>query len=243
MKILSIILAYFLSPWQTTLVGPGKVVGPVTIPPSSAAASIAFVNSADLGNNGGSGATLTASYTVGSGTNRALFLIVGGISGGGAGNVTGCTYNGVTMTLDASDGAGGATRWIYVFRLLNPTSGAHNVVCTASSDFILALAADYTGVKQSAQPDATNICFLSTSATNPSCSVTTIANNSWSIMGLYANATVTAGTGDIFRVKGAAFGEPYIFDSNQAITPAGAYGMALTGTFAYEIVIVSFSHA
>jgi hypothetical protein len=61
--------------------------------------NIAFVASADLGNNGGGGGSVTTSYTADSGSNRLLGVCVNGAVSSTTQNITGVTYNAVTMTL------------------------------------------------------------------------------------------------------------------------------------------------
>src|SRR6266550_1285190 len=111
--------------------------------------AIAFVAAADLGNNGGGGA-YTVSYTVGAGSDRLLVVaLVGAVVP--TDNITGVTYAGVSMTL-INKRIPSTGRCSYLFYLLNPASGANNIVVTNSSnEFIIPQAADYTGVKGNSQ--------------------------------------------------------------------------------------------
>lgn len=193
---------------------------------SVGAPAIAFVGAADGGNNGGSTASLTFSYTVGSGANRLLSVCVTGDTT--VDDVTGATYNGVSMSLIAKIQATAGTRWSYSFYLLAPASGAHNVVISAgSSHFLLAGAADYSGVNASGQPDATATNSINIPASSMSTSVTTVANNDWAILceNGFSSGPPTAGAGSTVRAVDAAFGTWGIFDSNGPITPAGSYSM------------------
>lgn len=185
--------------------------------------AIAFVAAADGGN--ATATSLTFSYTCGSGSNRLLIVaVIGDLS---VDDVTGVTYNGVAMTLiDKQLVVSGGERILYFYYLLNPSSGANNVVVSASSShFLAALAADYTGVSaldNSTKNEAGSVTSLTTS-------LTTVANNCWTMLavdGYSGNSAPTAGTGSTRRTFGAAFGNVGLFDSNAAITPAGSYSMS-----------------
>lgn len=140
---------------------------------------------------------LTASHTC-TGTDRILFVWFFTNS---TDDVTSVTYGWVSMTRiwwvqcpwD---------RWTYLYYLLNPSSGANNVSITTSTWWwaISWIASSYTGAKQSWVPDAsqTNSLSWNTSITN---TVTTIANNCWTIWVWHPNAwiTVTAGAWNTLR--------------------------------------------
>lgn len=181
--------------------------------------SIAFVNAADLGNNGGGASGYTVAYTVGSGQNRLLVVVFEGDTA--TDDITSVTYAGAGMTLACKIPT---NRWLYFYFLLNPASGAHNVVISSSSSkFIIACAADYENVQQSGQPDAT--ATNSKGATLPNTlasTITTIAQNAWAIMGsggFKASAPPVAGTGATRRTFDATFGAAGIFDSNADLAP------------------------
>jgi hypothetical protein len=189
--------------------------------------AIAFHASADLGNNGGTSTSLTVSYTCGAGANRALVVTCNGQVNSDV--ITGATYNTVPMTLAVKQApSSSAQRYTYMFYLLNPASGANNVVISATGGnlTIEACAADYTGVGSF---DATNSGTSAGSSTTAVLSLTTIADNCWAIFGWggYAGGANTpfAGSGLTQRVFGAAFKDNGICDSNGAIHPAGAYSM------------------
>lgn len=209
------------------------------------AASIAFVNAADGGYNGGSG-PLTFSYSVGVGTNRLLVVPVA--ADDVSDNITGVTYSGVAMTLAGKIAPAGASqRWVYLFYLLNPASGANNVVVSTSGTVVLAGAADYTGVKQSAQPDATTTNG-GTAITSITGTLTTTADKCWTILceqHTFDNLPAEALSGATRRTFEASFGSWTLFDSNAAVTPAGSTSMVVTthnspGT-AETIVMASFA--
>jgi hypothetical protein len=194
--------------------------------------AIAFVNSADLGNNGGTTNSLSASYTVGSGTNRLLVVGLAGDVVAGHDDITSVTYNGVAMTLVRKLGAGGGytDRFIYLYYLLNPASGSHTVAISCTNNhYLLAVVADYTGVQQSAQPDATASNVGGTSSASLTTAITVVAANSWPVLLAYGysnGSAITAGAGDVRRTFGVAFGEPALFDSNGPVA-SGSYSMTV----------------
>ncbi len=145
--------------------------------------------------------------------------------------VTGVTYNGVPMTLGLYD----SFTWSkYLFYLLAPAAGAHDVVVSVSAfRNIAAAAASYSGARQSGVPDATATAS-GVGVTSRTATLTTVADNCWSVLFAgdeSADAETLAGTGSTrrFETHGAAFGaNGAFFDSNGAITPAGSYGMTFT---------------
>ena len=198
-----------------------------------------FTNAVDLGYVVNTG-QFTVSYVVGSGLNR---LLVVGVQGDVTNDyITGVTYNGVAMSLiDPINGknyvaGAGNARWEYMYYLLNPASGTHNIVISASAscDYIIAGAADYAGVAQVApETTAKHIINPGTSLTTP---ITTITDNAWAILfenGYNGGPAPGAGTGDVSRITSGGWG---LFDSGGAITPAGVYNMTTTRTSSVAIV-------
>lgn len=212
--------------------------------------AITFVGAA-AGGTAGSVTSYTFAYTCGSGSNR--LLVVGlAIQPEGADLVTGVTYSGVAMTLARKQicppADPTADSDCYLYYLLNPASGTHDVVVTLSSSGRVngSVAADYAGVRQSAQPDAVNgvTSAAPTIMTEP---ITTVADNSWAI---FANAyysygsPVTAVANCTRRVDDST--SVALFDSGGDITPAGLFTMGTTQTsndYKSTAAIASFSPA
>lgn len=196
--------------------------------------AIAHGSSTDGGNNGGSTTNLTFSHNCGAGTDRILFVHFNGDSAPGNDDVTGVTYNGVACTLAQKYGPDAADRWLYVYYLINPSSGANNVsITTTNAHNISGGATHYTGGHQASQPDAlaTNVA-ASGSDTSLTTSVTVATDQSWIalIEGSYnANNPPGAGTGATRRVFGATFGEWGWFDGNAAES-VGSQSMQTTRT-------------
>lgn len=186
--------------------------------------AIAF--DAASGNFVNPGTSLTVSHTC-TGSDLALVVAVTDISG--ASVVSGVTYNSVAMTkVDEI----GANRAFTLWYLTAPDTGAHDIVVTAgSSTYIGLAAASYTGVLQTGQPE---VEFESSGASPLALGLTTLTDNSWVIAGAKAETGNTdAGTGATRRATDLLTnpnGITAIFDSNAAVTPAGAYALAVTGS-------------
>ena len=172
------------------------------------------------------GNNLSFSHTC-TGSDRFLLVFV---ADNMSGNVTGITYNGVTMT-DISSGynVNGAVD-LTVYGLIAPATGANTVSINfaASSSWGAAVAHSYTGVDQSTFPTIfTNNKVTSTSITT---SATTTVDDSWlvsSARGSSSGAT-SASTGATTRFSTAGFIQTY--DSGGATGGAGSKSMRITGS-------------
>jgi hypothetical protein len=137
--------------------------------------------------------------------------------------VTGVTYNGTAMTQLKKVASAAAET--YMYGLLAPTTGAHNVVVSISaSKYCRAISASYTGVLQTGLPDATSSVVGTDTVTSQALSTTTVLDQCWVAVMTYSATTstaTTAGTGGYLRNN---IGALHMFmDSNSAVTPAGAY--------------------
>ena len=196
----------------------------------------------DATTNGGTGTTsLTFAHTC-TGSNLILFVAADGNITAGGDVLTGITYNGVAMTQVTGSPIAKAGRYFYLFFLVAPATGAHNVVISnPGSDFTAGAASSFTGALQTGQPDATNTSQAS-SVTHNTVVVTTVADNCW-VVG--ASRQVTNGTPDSgTTVRVSMANACSLIDSNQAKTPAGAYTLGLTFDSADNAFIAaSFSPA
>lgn len=77
------------------------------------------------------GTSLTWSHAC-SGSDR-LLIVDAMASYDGVDDITGVTYNGVSMGLIGKVQHSSETRWFYLFYLKNPASGTHNVVISKTS--------------------------------------------------------------------------------------------------------------
>jgi hypothetical protein len=151
------------------------------------------------------------------GADGILFVACFG-NNGGAGNISGATYNGVAMTQIGAAVQVPADRWLYLFYLIAPATGAHSVVVSASASIALAgLSASYTGAKQTGQPDA-NSSSTTIAATSFTLSQTTVAYGCWVVAFFKAGSTPSAGSG--LTSRAAAFG--MILGDNAMAVAAGA---------------------
>ena len=212
---------------------------------SNGAAGITYDNAADGGNNGGSTASLSYSYTVGSGANR--LLVVNLIGDATADDISSVTYSGTPMTLLGKVQAPSSNNWQYLYYLLNPSSGSHNVVVTAgSSHYLISEAASWYNVKQTSQPDASTTNIAAAASTSIATSLTTIANGSLVVQGLWSYGHLSPGAGAVPIITDAAIGGAGIFASGGSpVSPAGNVSMTTIsdGTQSTGVIMASFAPA
>jgi hypothetical protein len=184
----------------------------------------------DAGASGSmSGATsLTYAHTV-SGSNLFLAVYCSSAIGDATEHITGITYNGDALTkLDYVDGDSYVS---YVYYLINPDTGTHNiVVSTNATDYLQCASESYAGVKQSAPEDMDKgKKAYSASANRLDLFATSTLDNFWIIGGFqsYSNA-LSEIAGTVYRVGASA--NVRLYDRNTAITPAGQSTLATTIT-------------
>jgi hypothetical protein len=135
--------------------------------------------------------TLTHAFTVGSGTDRYLFVSAGCDSGH---TVTSVTYAGVSMAL--VDFKVSSSNYLSQWALANPASGSNNVVVTtnASATVIACNEISFDGVEQTGQPEASNTAITSSGSTLGN-AVTTLTDNAWVVISAQSDSQdVTAST-------------------------------------------------
>lgn len=136
------------------------------------------------------------------------------------------TYAGTAMTEVSNDLAAGARTFIWI--LVNPTSGANDVVISlGASSNIRGQALSYTGAKQSAQPDA-SVFTRSATVTTLTGTITTVADNCWAIVFAFQENgnDLTASTNVTSRRNTPAYIQSG--DNNADITPAGNLSQTVT---------------
>ena len=177
--------------------------------------------------------TLSQTFTVGAGSNRLLVVVIT-VEDSTAGDhaVDIITYAGVAMTsavslLDVADSS-------RIFYLIAPTSGANTLAITWGGTLTgcEVNASAWTGVKQSAQPDATNSQLDATSDGAITTSITTVAANSLIIDCLISSTDAAVLTPAVAQTQmhsvntiNHGSGSSY-----RAVTTAGAYDMTWTYT-------------
>lgn len=201
--------------------------------------SIAYDTSAY--NYSASGTTNTFSHTC-TGNNRILFVASSHHSTSPTAVVTGITYSGVAMTLISTFQSGNAKFDLYY--LVAPATGANNVIVTLDqSDACPAYAISYTGVAQTSPIDVSGTGGPTTT-TSYSQSVTTTADNCWSIMvgGAYSGLTLTAGTNTVVRQQPeVVLTGTFVCDTGSAQTPAGTDTIAVTSSSqGFTTIMASF---
>ncbi len=168
--------------------------------------------------------SITWSHTC-SGDNRILVVGAGHVNDPGR-TISGVTYNADAMTKVRNDVSyDGLPQTSVYYQLAPDTGGSYSIVVTfsAAPDASCAGAASFTGVKQSAQPDANN------GTDQTSVSVTTVVNNSWIFstvcVQVEAATTLTSGQTAIYST---AYGTFCYFGSSYfgPQTPAGAKTMS-----------------
>lgn len=181
---------------------------------------IAFDSGSTMG--AAAASTLTVSHTC-SGANRILFA---GVNNANNTYTMSATYNGVAMTeLTSLNGAHGEGK-CWLFFLVAPDTGTHDLVFTSNSVTALRGAGiSYTGASQTDIPDAYLAENNASFTTSQTISVTTIADNCW-VTGFfhdnYNGQNVTAGAGTTSR---SGTGQAMCCDNNAAKTPAGSVSL------------------
>jgi hypothetical protein len=189
--------------------------------------------------HGGTNATsITFAHVDGVGSNRILWV---GILTGGGDTVTGVTYNGVAMTQASKNTSMPSTNVLYLYYLVNPATGSNNIVVSQTgSGYLNAASTSYFGASQTGQPDASTTNYsAATSALTTT--VTTIADNCWTVMAGRAmdSSTISAGTGTTLRVGTYLV---CMLDSNGPKTPAGSTSLVfINNTGRVGSAMASFS--
>lgn len=178
--------------------------------------SIARNTSADLAVQIGTATTYTRSYTCGSGSERCLVVSFWGDQDITA--ITSITYAGVSMT-SIADGIGGSgTRRIFMYQLVNPASGANNIVITfPTGQFaIKAQCSDYTGVDQSTPVDTSGTAVNDPAASPISKNITITAADCW-VVGGARNVLGSVAWTNLTELQDSADGIS-IADTNAGVT-------------------------
>lgn len=174
--------------------------------------------------------SVTYSHTC-SGSDRLLF--VGALSQG-SDNLTGITYNGVSMTQVNKQAKG--SDYLYLYYLIAPATGANNVVVSrsGSTGVLWSTSSSYTGARQSSVPDAQ--ATTSNSGTSITGTVTTVSDNCWLVGTAFCdNLGYSAGTGTTLRQTQSTV----IFDSASATTPAGSDSLIINCTNGNNAICVA----
>lgn len=179
------------------------------------------------------GTSLTYSFTC-SGNNRRLYVgVMGAIN---SLLISGVTYNGVAMTfIDRIQVT--SDRWIYLYELINPATGANNIVISASSSTAISgIAIQFAGARQTTAID-NYTKGTANSATSITQSLTPTKDNAHLLMFVKngAGSAPAAGTGSTLQASG---GNLSMFTAGP-ISPAASTSMQATGTSANWAAIIA----
>lgn len=165
--------------------------------------------------------SLSVSQTIGSGTDRALYITVTWISTSAA-SVSSVTYNGVAATRvggvsNATNCGGGGLRcFTDLWRLLAPASGVHNIAVTMSANVTVIVGGiALTGVHQTT-PEGTLQSTTGTSA-SPSLTVSSAATE------LVVGSLIIQNAGGSIAVTGGASLAYSNFDSGGFVQTGSSY--------------------
>jgi len=192
--------------------------------------AIAFDSSA--GSFQGSTITLTYSHTC-TGSNLILLVSVSTVTT----NITGVTYNGVSMTQITTVSN---TAKNYLFYLIAPTTGTNNVVVSAGgSTLIMSSSSSYTGALQSSQPDA----FLATASNTETLSV--VNSGCWIVSSSAHNngggVTFSAGSGFTLRNQQISSGDGNAIQDTNGVVSTGNNTVSINTSFSTAPTIIGAS--
>lgn len=190
--------------------------------------------------------TFSFTHTVNSNTNGILIvaIIMGSSTGQDHKTPSSVTFNSVAMTqvvgatvIQAQNGS------VSLWFLLSPPTGTNsvNITVPATADPGNnsnggAVAASYTGVMQSGQPDSSST-NTATTGTSFTLTTATVADNSWTMALFVSNqvAAVSAGSGTTLRKNSTVVRNDMYGDSNGVITPAGSTTLNASGTSGFWV--------
>jgi len=173
--------------------------------------------------------TNTLSFTVGSGTDKALYAITT-IKDDGINKVSTLTWNGGTEAFtEVASSSSSDVLMMQLWVLKNPTSKADDIVATGTSDppaQVLAVLS-VTGVDQTAS-DPNNVIGTSHDG-NYGIAITTLNANSWLFGGIgprNANFDITPDYTSVLEIDDV----PSLFSERRAVTTTGSYSLTWSGT-------------
>lgn len=191
-----------------------------------AKAAIAFDNATGANTIGSAATSLTYSKT---NTGANLMLIVFVENANQADDITGITYNGVSLTQVRKRLTAVGNFPQYAYALQAPATSANNIVISwTTSKQARSVALSYTGVNQSVTLDSTGDNQAPGGSSPLTTTATTVADNSWLVTAAGIQRTPTASTGITFRTSAGSETAYKGADSNSAITPAGNYNFDWT---------------
>jgi len=183
-----------------------------------------------LSSGNGNGGSLSVAHTV-AGSDRALVVCIANLTDNTDPVSGDVSYNGTAMT-KISETTIGVSRWVGLFLLIAPSTGANNVTATltGTSNWSV-ISASYTGVKQTGNPEDFDTNSDGTAGTTFTISNTSVTNNAWHVACFQASGAIGAGSSTTKRGEQGGWSGSVlsgIFDTNAAISPAGANTLNFT---------------
>lgn len=185
--------------------------------------------------------TLTIAHDCGSGSNR---MLIAAFYTNDATDISAATYAGVALGTPVM-ATGNKTR---LYMLFAPATGSNNLVFTNTNfHYMSAVVKCYTGVNQSNTVDSSG--SGTANATSLTVSSTTVADNCWQFYAVLSTTATasSAGTGSslVGSQSDGITQSLVLFDSNAALTPAGAHSMQATlgSAVNWEGALASFAPA
>lgn len=192
------------------------------------------------------GGANTLSYTMGSVSNGLLIAAVSRQDSNHANlPITSITFGAQTMTKIRQDTSSTNNVSASLYYLLAPTAGTATITVNGSSVATLIVASSWSGVKQSAQPDAqAGKGTANQTSSGPSLSITTVADNSLIVDCISAEANRTAlGASQISL--GLDTGQSFENVSSSYLIKAAHAAQTMSATISsgqkYTMVAASFS--
>lgn len=140
---------------------------------------------------------------------------------------TGVTYNGVAMTQLKKINVPDGNEWIYMYGLIGPATGAHNVVANfTTSQVNYYTSVSYNGCKQDGLPNVSYSASPNTNQTSITGTFTTTKDKCIAVALVFDNGgSETAGTGAtiIHSTNGITLAQ----SNPLTITPAGSFSLTI----------------
>jgi hypothetical protein len=215
--------------------------------PFNAFAAIAFDNAVSC-TPASSASTISCSFTVGSGANRAIIIGIWADDNTGIiGSLTGATYNSVKAGSLATSTTANNHEAVYLWCLLAPASGANTLAASFSGmsagDTFNVMATSYSGVDQttacSSLPTATN---NTNAGSSPTVALTGSGSSPW-LVGIASNGSgaVTASTNTTSRAHDVDGRD--LADSNGVVSPTALNWTSVSGSYAVAAVNLTTASA
>lgn len=153
--------------------------------------------------------------------------------------MTGATFNGVAMTQINKQASVSTNEYLYVYGLVAPASGTHDIVFSSSNSVVIRSVNESLIFARPLQPDATSKDTQNTTSLTVSTTINTV--NSWLLSVAQGDAaTPTAGTG-VVQVR-ATQNNVRLGDSDGPLS-AGSHSMTWTNGAAINLNVINISIA